>query len=327
MTRSDLYSLAKPILFRLEAERAHALGLKLMGWLPEAKPSGVDLGIRTSIGELANPLGLAGGFDKTGVHLRTLSRLGFGYLVAGTITLQPWPGNPKPRVVRNVIERTLVNSLGFPNPGVDEFLRNLSSSKPTVPVVASISGREAAEIVECYVKVQPSVAAVEVNLSSPNTPRLHDLREIDLFQSLVDDLSSAKRKPTFLKVPPLLDERQFDDVLRLVGIWENHGFEGVTACNSRPVTEPRVATGTGGYSGPPLFANLILAVKKLRVKTPKPFEINAVGGISGSENVKEALAAGATTVQLYTALVYEGPRLVSRILNELTPTDSHSYTE
>jgi len=105
----------------------------------------------------------------------------------------------------------------------------------------------------------------------------------------------------------------------MVGIWENHGFEGVTACNSRPVTEPRLATGAGGYSGPPLFANLILAVKKIRMKTPKPFEINAVGGVSGPENVKEALAAGATTVQLYTALVYEGPRLVSRILNELTP--------
>ena len=314
----DLYRLARPILFRLEAERAHSLGLKLMGWLPEAKPSGVNLGIRTSIGELANPLGLAGGFDKTGKHLRTLSRLGFGYLVAGTVTLQPWPGNAKPRVVRNVKEKTLVNSLGFPNPGVDEFLRNLSSTRPTVPVVASISGREVAEIVECYTRVQPSVAAVEVNLSSPNTQRLRDLREIDLFQNLAADLSSAKRKPTFLKVPPLLDERQFEGVLRLVGIWENHGFEGVTACNTRPVTEPRLATGTGGYSGPPLFANLILAVKKIRMKTSKPFEINAVGGISGSENAKEALAAGATTIQLYTALVYEGPRIVSRILDELT---------
>jgi dihydroorotate dehydrogenase len=320
----DLYSLAKPILFRLEAERAHALGLKLMGWVPKAKPSEPNLGIRTSIGELANPLGLAGGFDKTGRHLLNLARLGFGYLVAGTITLQPWPGNPKPRVVRNVKERTLVNSLGFPNPGVDEFLRNLSFNKPTAPVVASISGREVAEIVECYVKVQPDVVAVEVNLSSPNTPRLRDLREIDLFQSLAADLSSAKRKPTFLKVPPLLDERQFEDVLRLVGIWENHGFEGVTACNARPVTESRLATGTGGYSGPPLFPNLLLAVKKIRKRASKQFEINAVGGIGGSDNVKEALAAGATTVQLYTALVYEGPRLVPRILDELARTHSHS---
>src|SRR3989442_1356422 len=233
-----------------------------MGWLPEAKTYGVNLGIRTSIGELANPLGLAGGFDKTGLHLRALSRLGFGYLVAGTITLQPWPGNPKPRVVRNVKERTLVNSLGFPNPGVDEFLRNLSSSKPTVPVVASISGREVAEIVECYERVQPSVAAVEVNLSSPNTQRLRDLREIDLFQSLASDLSSAKRKPTFLKVPPLLDERQFEAVLRLVETWENHGFEGVTACNTRPVTEPRLPTGSGGYTSPTPLRTTTLPVQQ-----------------------------------------------------------------
>ncbi len=313
----DLYSLARPILFRLEAERAHQVGLRLMDWLPEAKLPGSSLRTRTSFGELSNPLGLAAGFDKTGKHLGALSRLGFGYLVAGTVTLEPWPGNPKPRVVRNIQERSLANSLGFPNPGVSEFLRNLSSEKPAVPVVASISGREVAEIVECYDRVQPHVAAVEVNLSSPNTPRLRDLRETDVFRNLAARLSSSKRKPTFLKIPPYLDEGQFEEILGMVRIWENLGFEGVTACNAKFVTEPRLAIGTGGYSGPALFPTTIQAIKKIRANLTTGFEVNAVGGIGNSENVREALAAGATTVQIFTAIVYDGPRLVVRILDEL----------
>ena len=116
----DGYRLARPVLFALDPERAHNLGLSLMRFA--SRISAEPMPVKTALGELANPLGLAGGYDKTGRHLESLARLGFGYLVAGTFTLKPWPGNPKPRVARNKEDRTLVNALGFPNPGIDAFI-------------------------------------------------------------------------------------------------------------------------------------------------------------------------------------------------------------
>ncbi len=294
----------------------------LMHFLRERDYSTPALHVKTSFGELSNPLGLAAGYDKTGEHLLALSRLGFGYLVGGTITLNPWPGHPKPRVVRNVAERTLVNALGFPNPGVEKFVANLAAHPPKVPVVGSISGKEVPEIDECYKKVQPSVAAVELNLSSPNTARLRDLREIALFEELARSLVPAKKKPTFLKIPPYVGEEQFEAVMKLVRIWEDLGFEGVTASNAKPVVEPRVSIGTGGYSGPPLFPNTLKAVRRIREAVSTGFEINAVGGIGTADNLREALQAGAITAQILTSLVYAGPRLVGDILLPLSrPSD------
>ncbi len=164
----DAYQVARPILFALDPEKAHNVGLSLMRFA--SKISVEPMPLKTALGELANPLGLAAGYDKTGRHLRSLSRLGFGYIVAGTFTLSPWPGNPKPRVARNTKDKTLVNALGFPNPGIDAFISNLSSQRPLgVPLVASISGKTMGDVLDCYSKVQPHVAGVELNLSSPNT--------------------------------------------------------------------------------------------------------------------------------------------------------------
>ncbi|MDV3243840.1 MAG: hypothetical protein LYZ66_01540 [Nitrososphaerales archaeon] len=312
----DLYDIARPILFQLEAERAHQVGLWLIHLLRERRYSAPGLRVKTSFGELSNPLGLSAGYDKTGEHLSALSRLGFGYLVAGTFTLDRWPGHPKPRVVRNMDERSLVNSLGFPNPGVEAFIRNLASDPPKVPVVGSISGREVGEITECYRRIQTAVAAVELNLSSPNTPRLRDLRELALFKELANALMGAKRKPTFLKTPPYTADERFAEVLKMVKVWEDIGFEGVTASNTIPVTEPRLSIGTGGYSGPSLFPNTVKAVKRIREVVSQGFEVNATGGISNADNFNEVMSCGATTAQVFTALVYSGPRLVPDVLGQ-----------
>ena len=171
----DGYRIASPILFSLNPENAHNLGLSLMRIA--SKITADPMPVKTALGELANPLGMPAGYDKTGRHVHSLARLGFGYIVAGTFTLSPWPGNPKPRVARNKKERSLVNALGFPNPGIDEFILNVSSRKPLdVPLVASISGKTLEDVLGCYSKVQPYVAGVELNLSSPNTPKLRDVR-------------------------------------------------------------------------------------------------------------------------------------------------------
>jgi dihydroorotate dehydrogenase len=308
----DGYRLARPLLFALDAERAHSLALSLMRFASTVSAEPVP--VETALGRLANPLGLAAGYDKSGSHLTSLSRLGFGYLVAGTFTLKPWPGNPKPRVARNKADRTLVNALGFPNPGVDSFVASLSSRGPKTPVVASISGKTAEDVLGCYAKVQPHVSGVELNLSSPNTPDLRDLREPSAFADLAQAMKASKLKPTYLKAPPWVDEAQYGGVLALVKKWESLGFEGVTASNSIPVEDARMAVGRGGWSGPPLLDHTKKAVGAIRRSTSPAFEVNACGGISSPADAAALLDLGATTLQVFTALVYQGPSIVKDIL-------------
>lgn len=313
----DGYSLARPILFALDPERAHNLGLSLMRFASRISPE--PMPIRTALGELANPLGVAAGYDKSGGHLTSLSRLGFGYLVAGTFTLRPWQGNPKPRVARNQKDKTLVNALGFPNPGIEAFVRLLSSSgAPKVPIVASISGKTVEDVLGCYAKVQPYVAGVELNLSSPNTPDLRDLREPPAFAELAQALKDSKLKPTYLKAPPWVDEAQYQGVLGLVKKWESLGFEGVTASNSIPVEDARMAVGRGGWSGPPLLDRTKKAVESIRRASSPAFEVNACGGVSSPADAASLLELGATTIQVFTALVYQGPALIQGILTDPT---------
>ena len=311
----DAYRVARPFLFALGPETAHNVGLSLMRFASRIRVE--PMPVTTSLGALANPLGLPAGYDKTGAHLRSLARLGFGYLVAGTFTLSPWPGNPKPRVARNKEDMTLVNALGFPNPGIDAFVGNLASHKPLgVPVVASISGKTIEDVLGCYSKVQQHVAGVEVNLSSPNTPNLRDLREPAVFAELAQGLKDAKAKPTYLKTPPYLDESQFDGVMGLVKMWESMGFEGVTASNSIPIEDARLAVGKGGWSGPPLLEHTKKAVERIRASVSLSFEVNACGGISSPADAASLLELGATTIQVFTALVYQGPALVRSILTD-----------
>ncbi len=311
----DAFRVLRPILFALPPERAHDLGLSLMRFASRIRTDPIP--VTTAIGNLANPLGMPAGYDKTGSHLHSLARLGFGYVVAGTFTLSPLPGNPKPRVARNKGEKTLVNALGFPNPGIDSFIANLATRRPPdVPVVASISGKTMEDVLGCYSKVQKYVAGVELNLSSPNTPNLRDLREPAAFAELSQALRDAKAKPTYLKTPPYADEGQFDGVMGLVRRWESLGFEGVTASNSIPVEDARMAVGRGGWSGPPLLDHTKKAVERIRRSVGPSFEVNACGGISSPADAAALLELGANTVQVFTALVYQGPALIKSILSD-----------
>jgi dihydroorotate dehydrogenase len=311
----DTYRVARPILFALAPEKAHNVGLSLMRLA--SRISVEPILVKTALGELANPLGLPAGYDKTGSHLHSLARLGFGYIVAGTFTLSPWPGNPKPRVARNKEDKTLVNALGFPNPGIGAFIDNLTSHRALeMPVVASLSGKTIEDVLSCYSKVQQHVAGVELNLSSPNTPDLRDLREPAAFSELARALKDAKAKPTYLKIPPYADDAQFDGVMDLVKKWESLGFEGVTASNSMPVEDARMAVGRGAWSGPPLLDRTKKAVERIRRSVGPSFEVNACGGISSPADAAALLELGATTIQVFTALVYQGPALVKSILTD-----------
>jgi dihydroorotate dehydrogenase len=312
-----IYDLVTPLLYRMDPERAHSLGVFFMKFLRGLEVEDNTLKVKTAFGELRNPLGLAAGFDKAGAHLGTIQKLGFGYLVAGTITLDPWPGHPKPRIVRNISEKSLLNCLGFPNPGADDFVKKLARQKLKVPVIASISGKTEESILVCYEKVQPHVSAIELNLSSPNTQKLKDLRDREALVSLSRRMFSVKEKPTYLKVPPFSEEAQSKKSLEMINIWSDAGFEGVTASNTMTVKDARLSMGTCGYSGPPLFKFTLNAIREIRRNVSSNFEINGVGGISTARDVREALDAGANTVQLMTALVYDGPALIKKMLTDL----------
>jgi dihydroorotate dehydrogenase len=315
--------LARAVLFRMDPERAHSVGMFFARFLGQ-RSSDPSLAVRTTFGEIRNPIGLAAGFDKTGRYLSTLQRMGFGYIVAGTITLDAWPGHPKPRIVRNPKERTIVNGLGFPNPGAETFIQNVRKQreKLRIPIIASISGRTEDSIIQSYSKLQPHVSAIEVNLSSPNTENLKDLREPSMFVSLVETMSKNKSKSTYLKVPPFTTPEQTQKNIEMIKIWENLGFEGATLSNSILIAEPRLSIGTGGLSGPPLFEYSLRALKEIRKIVSPSFEINSVGGISNAREANLLLKEGATTVQIYTSLVYEGPGLIGHMLDALASEKS-----
>jgi dihydroorotate dehydrogenase len=314
---SMLYDWVIPLLRRIEPERSHSIGMFLMKFLREQKFGNISLSVKTKFGIIKNPIGLAAGFDKTGRHLSTLEKLGFGYLVTGTITSKPWKGHPKPRIVRNPAQKTLVNCLGFPNPGAYAFIENIRKQKITVPIIASISGQTEDSILECYEKIQPFVSGIEVNLSSPNTERLKDLREIESFDNLAKKLITSKKKPTYLKTPPFYNEEQSQKNLKLIKKWSDFGFEGVTSGNSIPVVEPRLSIGSGGLSGPPLFKYTVDAIAQIKEMVREDFEINSVGGISTANEARQILDQGAKTIQIFTSLAYDGPKLIGQLLNGL----------
>ncbi|GBC70581.1 Dihydroorotate dehydrogenase (quinone) [Candidatus Calditenuaceae archaeon HR02] len=313
-------SIAHKFLRLLPPEDAHKAGLRLVKLLRPGKvelPEGIQL--KTWLGRLAPPIGLAAGFDKTGESVAHLSGLGFGYLVAGSVTLNPRPGNKKPRVVRRRGE-ALVNAMGLPNPGIEVFARNLSLGVPLagVPVVASIAGSDPLEIVACYERLRGVVAGVEVNLSSPSLRDAAMIWSEERFSRLVELLASVKWCPLALKIPPLARTELRSHVLRAVKIWVDRGFESITAVNTLPVSEARLSTGFGGLSGRPLNPYMLETLRELGRLVGGNCEINAVGGIFTAEDALQAFRLGASTVQIYTALTYRGPRVVRQIVAELT---------
>ena len=168
-------------LMKMPPETAHEIGLRLLRFAPRINlPDTPKLKINTRLGLLRNPIGLAAGFDKFGSYASDISKLGFGYLVLGTVTKNKRLGNKKPRIARLEEDMALVNCMGFPNPGLEQFLKNLKKSgKPSCPIVVSISDEQLEYLVECYEYVQEVADGVEINISSPNTPKLKQYFDVD----------------------------------------------------------------------------------------------------------------------------------------------------
>jgi len=325
------WELAKPVLFALDAERAHELGLGVLETL-SSMPS-----LRAAIQPahdpilrvepwpgvvFPNPLGLAAGFDKNARAFEALAALGFGFIEVGTVTPLPQPGNPKPRLFRLPRDRALINRLGFNNEGVEAVVARLSSPR-RAPVGVNVGKglatpleRAVDDYVRAWERLAPLADYVVVNVSSPNTPGLRSLQTRGELERLVDALCRARAKaprkpPLLLKIAPELDDAGLDDVAEIV---KAYGVDGVVATNTttsraglRTPENDLQRYGAGGLSGAPLRARALDVLRSLRARLPRPTVIIGVGGIMTPEDLWERLEAGADLVQAYTGFVYGGP--------------------
>jgi dihydroorotate dehydrogenase len=247
----------------------------------------------------------------------SLSFLGFGYLTLGTVTVSPREGNPKPRIWRFAND-SLINSMGLPNQGADKIRERLSGrqhNRRAVPIALSISGLSLDDFFDCYLKLELCADVIELNISTPNTSGVRIFQDPMTFEQLLDGILSKRRtnKPIWVKIPPYFDEKTRENVLELVNICRRKSVNAVTAINTKPVKEPRASIGTAGVSGKEIFGDMLRIVRDIYTDTDGKISINACGGIQSAKNAWSALLAGATTIQLYTGLIYQGPGLVAHV--------------
>lgn len=307
-------SVGRPLFFALPPEASHRTAMALLrlplpwstiGGAVEDPSLAVDLcGI-----QLRNPIGLAAGFDKECSVLPALGGLGFGYVVGGSVTRLAREGNPKPRIARIPAKRALVNSMGLPNPGVDEVVRKLGGgSGRTAAFLVSLADEDVPDVVHNRDVLQPLVDGFEMNVSSPNSPWRHDREDNPGYlRRVLSELAGGMSVPLFVKLPPFRTPEEREAVIELARIAAEGGASGLTCSNTRPVEESRLARGRGGFSGPELMEDTPRIVERIRNETG--LAVNACGGVFTPQDVRRCLDAGATTVQVYTALIYEGPGL------------------
>jgi dihydroorotate dehydrogenase len=316
-------------LLRLPPEGAHRAANRLLG-LPlhwariGGAPRTPDLAVTLAGLELPNPVGLAAGFDKTCRHLDALSRIGFGYVVGGTITRHSRRGNPKPRIVRIRERSSLVNAMGLPNPGAESAARTLERVPRAGPRFVSIADQDLDDVLETHALLEPHADAIELNASCPNVSWGRDRDNEAHLSSLLRALAPRRTRPLFVKLPPFRTDVEREVVLALARIARAEGADGLTCSNARPVADARLATRVGGLSGRDLFEETPRIVAEVREATGGALPINACGGIASAEDAVACLEAGATTVQIYTALAYRGPALVGRLVRGLAEAGRRS---
>jgi len=336
-----LYELVRPLLFRLDAERAHrqtmhALDLAHRIGLTRLIVRRTRPSPRTVMGlEFPNPVGLAAGLDKNGEHVDALSELGFGFIEIGTVTPRPQSGNPAPRMYRLAKARAIINRMGFNNGGVERLLMNVSRAHYRGILGINIGKnfdtpleRAAEDYVYCMRQVYLAASYIAVNISSPNTANLRQLQQAGELDRLLGALTEerakladrhGKRVPLAVKIAPDLTAA---DIARMAALFVAHGIDAVIATNTTVAREGveglRDAQQTGGLSGAPLKVRATETVRQLAATLAGRLPIIAAGGILSGADAQEKMAAGASLVQLYSGLVYEGPALVGEVASALT---------
>lgn len=314
---------------RLDPERAHALALAALRAglvpLPGGPAGSARLRVRLAGLELANPVGLAAGFDKDAVALGPLARAGFGFLEAGAVTPRPQAGNPRPRLFRLPEDRAVINRFGFNNAGAEAAAARLARPRPCgVPVGLNLganrdSADRAGDFAAVLARCGPFVDFATINVSSPNTERLRELQGPAALRAVLARVAEARAAlprpvPLFVKIAPDLSEDELSDI---VDAALESGIEGIVATNTtlaRENLKSAAARETGGLSGAPLFEKSTRVLARLSQLAAGRLALVGVGGIDGPEAAWQKIRAGAQAVQIYSALTWAGLSLVGTIV-------------
>lgn len=323
------YSLIRPLLFRLDAERAHSAAIKFLNFLniiPSGRPANGPLSVEVTGIRFPNPLGMAAGFDKDAEVPDALLKLGFGFAEVGSITPLPQPGNPRPRLFRLAEDRAVINRMGFNNGGGAAARTRLAArqGRPGIVGVNIGANKDSPDRIADYATMAqmmaPLASYLAVNVSSPNTPGLRALQDEAALSALLDAVIAARGNnttPVFLKVAPDLEPADIDAISR-IAIDKRLGALIVSNTTiSRPPLRSRYAGEAGGLSGAPLRDLAQMRLRDFRKATGGAIPLIGVGGIATADDAWARIRAGASLVQLYSAMVYEGPGIARRITRGL----------
>jgi dihydroorotate dehydrogenase len=322
-----LYRLLRPALFALDAERAHRLALAGLQLMPEGKRAapGGPLAVRVAGLGFPNPLGMAAGFDKDGEVADALLGLGFGFAEVGSITPLPQAGNPRPRLFRLAEDRAVINRMGFNNGGGEAAAARLAARRRRGIVGINIGANKdspdrIADFASMSRVMAPLASYLAVNISSPNTPGLRALQDEAALTGLLDavlDARGADGPPVFLKVAPDLEPADIDAIARIALDKRLGALIVSNTTIARPPLESRHAEEAGGLSGEPLRGLALQRLRDFRTATGGAIPLVGVGGIASADDAWARIRAGASLVQLYSAMVYEGPGIARRIVRGL----------
>lgn len=336
----DYFKLAGPLVRMFPPETAHGLtiwALRMRLVPPQPRVSLPSLEVALWGLRFPNPVGLAAGFDKNAEVPDAMLRQGFGYVEIGSVTPRPQPGNPKPRMFRLTRDRAVINRMGFNNQGLDAVARRLEA-RPRIGILGANLGKNkdtedaAADYEKGAARLAPLADYLVINVSSPNTPGLRALQGRAQLEELVGRTRAAldaavgdgKRPPLLLKIAPDLNDEDLSDIaaVALAG-----GLDGLIVSNTT-IARPDwlrsdMSKETGGLSGAPLFAPSTAVLKRMYALTGGRLPLIGVGGIASADDAYAKIRAGASLVQIYSAMVYDGPGLVTRINRGLAQLLKH----
>lgn len=335
--RARLSDVASRLLMRLQPETAHKVAIVALssGLVPSPQgPQDKRLAVKAAGLSFPNPIGIAAGFDKNAEVPNALLKLGFGFAEVGTLTPRPQEGNPRPRIFRLAADRAVINRLGFNNDGHAAALERLKARSRRAGIVGVNIGanKDSADRIADYaegVRVFASVADYfTVNISSPNTPGLRDLQDRESLAALLDAVTEArqaaanisgKRVPVFVKIAPDLDEEGLEAVAETIMAKAVDGIVLTNTTLSRDgLSNADAAAEAGGLSGRPLFERSTVALARMRRAVGPEMTLIAAGGVDSAVTALSKIRAGADLVQVYTGLIYGGPRLPGEIVAGLS---------
>ncbi|MDA3912863.1 quinone-dependent dihydroorotate dehydrogenase [Oleiagrimonas sp.] len=335
-----MYEWLRPLLFALPPETAHGVIMYGLGVAQRSHfahlvaPPPQNLPVRAFGLEFPNPVGLAAGLDKNADHLDALAALGFGFIEVGTVTPRPQPGNPKPRMFRLPEHEALINRLGFNNKGIDALVRNVEKADYRGVLGINIgknrdtpNEQAFTDYVQCLRRAYILASYITVNISSPNTTGLRDLQLEEPLRRFINELREeqerlgsrhGERKPMLLKIAPDLDDAGMDAMAEVLSA---SGIDGLVCTNttidrSAVAGDPHAAE-EGGLSGRPLLERANQVLTGMRARVGRSIPIIGVGGILEGDDAVSKIRAGASLVQIYSGLIYRGPRLLGECVEEI----------